>query len=89
MSQHANALEEVVAGEPLSGEAMSVVLNAIAHIKRLEGALREIIEDDEYTGERIGHGDRGPAYADTARTVLSTSAEGEGRPTDTAEERRQ
>jgi hypothetical protein len=40
MSQHANALEEVVASEPLSEEAVAVVLDAIAHIKRLEEALR-------------------------------------------------
>jgi len=55
--------------------ARSAVPELLEENDRLLEALREIVADDEYTGTRTGHGDRGPAYADTARAALETDHE--------------
>jgi len=55
--------------------ARSAVPDLLEENDRLLEALREIVADDEYTGTRTGHGDRGPAYADTARAALETDHE--------------
>ena len=80
VAQSWSALPPVVYESPNAGTAVSTrklekdYRDAIRRVKELEAALKEIVDDWEFTRKLptnlIGHQDRSKAYYDTAKAAL-------------------